>query len=173
MIKVSIDPFIHFFSISSLAMRTPVEQLFGETICWMYIFMEELIAIKYVFGGFFMALYRIICLMRPGQKQERQRQITNHLFKMECIIIVSFLGIYLIGAGIAGTNVEMAYCRGIPFEMDQIIQRARGTSQWNIEVGEYFSLAALIFAEMFMGLEMVSVLWGIRVTLSLVRKTHR
>ena len=158
MIKVSIDPFIHFFSISSLAMRTPVEELFGETICWMYIFIGELLAIKYVFGGFFMALYRIICMVRPGQKQERQRQITNHLFKMEWIIIVSFLGIYLIGAGIAGTNVEMAYCRGLPFEMDQLIQRTRGTSQWNIEVGEYYSSTALIFAEIFMGLEMVSVL---------------
>ena len=158
MIKVSIDPFIHFLSISSLAMRTPVEELFGETTCWMYIFMEEIIGMKYVLGGFFMALYRIICMVRLGQKQERQRQITNQLFIMEWIIIVSFLGIHLIGAGIAGTNVEMAYCRGIPFEMDQLIQRARGTSLWDIEVGEYFSLTTIVFVEVFMCLEMVSVL---------------
>ena len=70
-----------------------------------------------------------------------------------------FVGIYFIGAGIAGTNVEMAYCRGLPFEMDPLIQKARGTSQWNKEVGEYFQLTTIIFAEVFMGLEMVSILY--------------
>ena len=52
----------------------------------------------------------------------------------------------------------MAYCRGLPFEMDQLIQKARGTSQWNKEVGVYFQLTTIIFAEVFMGLEMVSIL---------------
>ena len=135
-----------------------MEELFGETTCWMYIFMEEIIGMKYVLGGFFMALYRIICMVRLGQKQERQRQITNQLFKMELITTILFLGIYFIGAGIAGTNAEMAYCRGLPFELDQLIQKARGTSQWNIEVGEYFSLTTIVFVEVFMCLEMVSVL---------------
>ena len=158
MIKVSIGFILDFFSISSLAMRTSVEKLFGETTCWMYIWMEILISSKYILGGFFMALYRIICMVRPAQKQERQRQITNQLFKMEWITIILFVGIYFIGAGIAGTNVEMAYCRGLPFEMDQLIQKARGTSQWNKEVGEYFQLTTIIFAEVFMGLEMVSIL---------------
>ena len=111
--------------------------------------MEILISSKYILGGFFMALYRMICMERPAQKQERQRQITNQLFKIEWITIILFVGIYFIGAGIAGTNVEMAYCRGLPFEMDQLIQKARGTSQWNKEVGEYFQLTTIIFAEVF------------------------
>ena len=158
MIKVIIGFLLDFFSISSLVTRTSVEKLFGETTCWMYVFMEILVTLKYVLGGFFTALYRIICMGRPGQKQVRQRQITNQLFKMELITTILFLGIYFIGAGIAGTNAEMAYCRGLPFEMDQLIQKARGTSQWNIEVGEYFSLTTIIFAEVFMGLEMVGIL---------------
>ena len=157
MIKVCGFLVIDFFIILSLTMRTPVKELFGDIVCWMVVFLDNLISTKYVLGGFFMALYRIICSYRPTQKYQRQRQITNQLFLIEWIIMLFLLGFYFIGSGITGTNSDIAFCRGLSLEMDRLIQRASGTSKWSMEVGDKFMFTSMFFAQLFIILELVSI----------------
>ena len=168
MIKVCGYLLVDFFLVSSLAMRTPVKELFGDNVCWMVAFLATLGSFKYVLGGFFMALYRIICSNRPSQKYRRQRQITNQLFLLEWITMLILLGFYFIGAGITGTNSDIASCRGLSLEMDRLIQRASGTSKWNMEVGEKFMFTSIFLSQLFIISEMVSIhLFPFRKLLSL------
>ena len=171
MIKVCGYLVIDFFLVSSLAMRTPVKELFGDKVCWMDAFLAAFLSFKYVLGGFFMALYRIICSNRPSQKYRRQRQITNQLFLMEIITMLSLLGFYFIGAGITGTNSDIASCRGLSLEMDRLIQKASGTSKWNMEVGEKFMFTSIFLSQLFIILEMVCIhLFTFRKLFSLFQK---
>ena len=148
---------IDFFLVSSFAMRTAVKELFSDKVCWMVAFLAALLNIKAVLGGFFMALYRIICSNRPSQKYRRQRQITNQLFLMEGITMLLLLGFYFIGAGITGTNSDIASCRGLSLEMDRLIQKASGTSKWNMEVGENFMFTSIFLSQLFIILELVCI----------------
>ena len=148
---------IDFFMVSSLAMRTPMKELFGDKVCWMVAFLATLLSFKYVLGGFFMALYRIICFNRPSQKYQGQRRITNQLFLMEWITMLLLLGFYFIGAGITGTNSDIASCRGLSLEMDRLIQKASGTSKWNMEVGENFMFTSIFLSQLFIILELVCI----------------
>ena len=171
MIKVCGYILVDFFLVSSLAMRTPVKQLFGDKICWMVAFLSALVNIKCVLGGFFMALYRIICSNRPSQKYRRQRQITNQLFLLEWITMLILLGFYFIGAGITGTNSDIASCRGLSLEMDRLIQRASRTSKWNMEVGEKFMFTSIFLSQLFIILEMVCIyIFPFKKLLSLFQK---
>ena len=102
-------------------------------------------------------IYRIICMKRPGQKHQRQRQITNQLLLMEGITMLLLVGICFFGGVISGTNFEVAFCRGHSMEFDQIIQKARGISQWKMELGIYVMLIPMMFSLIFVALEMVRI----------------
>ena len=94
-------------------------------------------------------------MKRPGQKHQRQRQITNQLLLMEGITMVLLVGMCFFGGVISGTNFEVAFCRGHSMEFDQIVQKARGISQWKMELGIYVMLIPMMFSLIFVALEMV------------------
>ena len=67
------------------------------------------------------------------------------------------LGFFFIGAGITGTNSDIASCRGLSLEMDRLIQKASGTSKWNMEVGENFMFTSIFLSQLFIILELVCI----------------
>ena len=104
-----------------------------------------------------MSTYRILCMMRPAQKQKRRRQVTKHLFTLELIVWLFLMIFHTIGAILSGTTPAMSFWgRGNLMTMDHIIKQATGTSQWTLEVGIKCLNVFVFYMQVFVVLEMVS-----------------
>ena len=62
-------------------------------------------------GGFFLAIYRIICLKWPLQGMKKLKQISNELIVLEWITAFFLSGIHMSGIGFTGTDLSLAFCR--------------------------------------------------------------
>ena len=140
---------------SSLSLDTPIKELYGESFSWFFSFIYACRAIRYVVGGFFMAIYRMICMKNQVQGLKRQNQIMNQLMVLDWITMFFLVGFHFIGADITGTDSSMAFCRGHSMSMDQIIQKSKGTTQWQISVGIKFTNTAIFYCQVLIALEMV------------------
>ena len=89
--------------LASLVTEKPVGELelFGKNICWIFSFLASCCVTKIGVSGFFLAIYRIICLKWPLQGMKKLRQISNELIVLEWITM--FL--------IQGTDMALAFCR--------------------------------------------------------------
>ena len=99
--------------ILSFATEIPIPELLGETICWIvnYTFMCK--GLKVVLGGFFMSVYRIICMRKPiiAMNLQRQRRITYELLGLEWITLVVLSGLFWTGVMLRGQTNFIA-CSG-------------------------------------------------------------
>ena len=86
-----------------IATRTPMSKLFGDNSCRIMAIVQTCSVIKLILGGFFMAIYRMICLKRPAMKLARQKQIANQILVLEFLTSVILFG-FLIGARAIGDS---------------------------------------------------------------------
>ena len=86
-----------------IATRTPMSKLFGDNSCRIMAIVQSCSFIKLILGGFFMAIYRMICLKRPAMKLARRKQIANQILGLEFLTSVILLG-FLIGARAIGDS---------------------------------------------------------------------
>ena len=104
-----------------------------------------------------MAVYRIILMKKPNiaMNLQSQREITNGLTVLEWLTLLFIHGIHLFGTSLNGTGPMMAFCNGNSMAMDHIIQRASGSSKWQIKVGHKCTITGLIYLHFFIALELV------------------
>ena len=57
--------------LASLVTETPVGELFGKNVCWLFSLLASCFVTKIGVGGFFLAIYRIICLKWPLQGMKK------------------------------------------------------------------------------------------------------
>ena len=62
-----------------------------------------------------MSFFRIICLKNRNiaTNLQKQKHITNELLILEMITLMLFIGFYYTGVTISGTDVVIAFCKGI------------------------------------------------------------
>ena len=87
-----LDIIICSISTWALALGLPFEKLIGVNTCWLMYNVAFYRKMKQNLGSFFMTLYRVLCVKRPGMKLIRRRKIINELFWLEGIITVFLLG---------------------------------------------------------------------------------
>ena len=97
--------------LASLVTETPVGELFGKNVCWIFSLLASCCVTKIGVSGFFLAIYRIICLKRPLQGMKKLKQISNELIVLEWITVVFLTGIHISGIGFTGTDLSLASCR--------------------------------------------------------------
>ena len=97
--------------LASLVTEKPIGNLFGKNICWLYSFLASCCVTKIGIGGFFLAIYRIICLKWPLQGMKKLKQISNELIVLEWITAFFLSGIHMSGIGFTGTDLSLAFCR--------------------------------------------------------------
>ena len=105
-----------------IATRTPMSKLFGDNSCRIMAIVQTCSVIKLILGGFFMAIYRMICLKRPAMKLARQKQIANQILVLEFLTSVILFG-FLIGARAiedSGGSARKFICKDETMEMNQI-----------------------------------------------------
>ena len=74
----------------SIVTQISIPELIGETNCWVMNYILFLCkGLKVVLGGFFMSVYRIICMKKLdiAMNLRRQRRITNKLIGLEWITL--------------------------------------------------------------------------------------
>ena len=101
------------FVVISIACGTPIKDLYGDQLCRFLSGLLNSSGIKQTLGGFFMGIYRIICLKRPeiAMSQQNQRKLRNHHIRLELATMV-FLFLYsYVGASITGTEPSMEFFR--------------------------------------------------------------
>ena len=133
-----------------IATRTPMSKLFGDNSCRIMAICHTCSVIKLILGGFFMAMYRIICLKRPAMKLVRQKQIVNQLLVLEFLTTAILLGFFFGASSIgdSGISVTTSICTGNSGEMDKIIQEATGKSgSLPIRLCFIFFLQSFVLAE--------------------------
>ena len=108
-----IGAFLPILVLASLVTETPVGDLFGKNICWIFSFLASCCVVKIGVSGFFLAIYRIICLKWPLQGMKKLRQICNELIVLEWITMFLIQGIHVSGIGFTGTDMALAFCRYI------------------------------------------------------------
>ena len=142
----------------SLVRETPMKEIFGETSCWIFSIALACRSLKAVFGGFFMAFYRIICMKRTdiAINLQNQKRITNQLFFLEFVIMVFFLGVCIYGNTMTGSSLSIAFCRGHSIVMDHIIQETTGTTPWTISVGNKIMNTLILYVQVFTALELIA-----------------
>ena len=119
-----------------LLLRVKTSALEGGISCVVVrCFGAQLESVKQILGGFFIAIYRIICMKRPeiAMSLYRQREITNQLFFLELLSLIFFLELFYLGASMTGTEPVMEFLRGHSMTMDHILKQASGSSEWEIE----------------------------------------
>ena len=130
-----------------IATRTPMSKLFGDNSCRIMAICNTCSVIKLILGGFFMAIYRMICLKRPAMKLARRKQIANQILGLEFLTSVILLG-FLIGAraiGDSGGSIVRSVCNGYTLEMHQIIQK---TTVKPVSTFLVFYLRSFVLAEL-------------------------
>ena len=119
----------------SLVKGQPVKTLYGDGMVWILSGIIACQSVKQILGGFFIAIYRIICMKRPeiAMSLYRQREITNQLFFLELLSLIFFLEFFYLGASMTGTEPVMEFLRGHSMTMDHILKQASGSSEWEIK----------------------------------------
>ena len=106
-----IGAFLPILVLASLVTEKPVGDLFGKNVCWIFSFLASCCVVKIGVSGFFLAIYRIICLKWPLQGMKNLRQICNELIVLEWITMFLIQGIHISGIGFTGTDMALAFCR--------------------------------------------------------------
>ena len=100
----------------SFATKTSVQELYGETICWFIKLLMTCNVLKYILNGFFMSVYRLICMKKPNiaLNIQKQRKIINELIVLELMTLIVFHGLYTFGTKMRGTSLGLAMLRHKP-----------------------------------------------------------
>ena len=111
--KFVVNLILTVFILLSLVFGQPIKILYGDTLCWILSGCFNFMAIKQVLGGFFISIYRIICMKMPkiAMNLESQRKVTNQLLLLELITTVFFLGIFYLGRHVSNTEVTLVFFR--------------------------------------------------------------
>ena len=101
------------FALISIVSGTPIKDLYGDHLCWIISGLWCASAVKHSIGGFFLAIYRIICLKRPeiAMSQQNQRKIRNNLLCLELTTMALLLVYFYEGATITGTEPSLEFLR--------------------------------------------------------------
>ena len=101
------------FILISLALGKPLKTLYGDTLCRLLCGCLNFLAIKQVLGGFFIAVYRIICVKMPrvAFNPHSHRKITNQLLLLELITAVFFLEMFYFGGKFTYAGVTLVFLR--------------------------------------------------------------
>ena len=130
-----------------IATRTPMSKLFGDNSCRIMTICHTCSVIKLILGGFFMAVYRMICLKRPAMKLARQKQIANQILVLELLTSVILFGFFIgaraIGDSGRGSAMKLI-CNDDTLEMDQISHK---TTVKSVSTFLIFYLRSFVFAE--------------------------
>ena len=99
--------------VSSIVMKNSVKEMYGDTTCWILAIATSCRGIKQILGGFFMAVYRIICLKRSdiAMNFQSQRGITHRLIVLEWIVMFLLVGFQSFGIVLSGTSPAMSFFR--------------------------------------------------------------
>ena len=87
-----VDLLLSSIWIWALVLGLPFNKLIGVNMCWFMYNATFYRRIKQSLGSFFMTLYRVLCVKRPGMKLIRRQKIINELFWFEGIVTVFLLG---------------------------------------------------------------------------------
>ena len=117
-----IGAFLPILVLASLVTEKPVGELFGKNVCWNYSFLASCCVTKIGVSGFFLAIYRIICLKWPRQGMKKMKQISNELILLEFITVFLIQGIHISGIGFTGTDMSLAFCRYIHTVWTPVLQ---------------------------------------------------
>jgi hypothetical protein len=101
------------FIVISIVCGTPIKDLYGDYLCWIFSGLLNSSGIKQTLGGFFIAIYRIICLKKPkiAMSLQNQRKLKNHLLCLELATMVLLFVYFYEGANITGTEPTMEFLR--------------------------------------------------------------
>ena len=101
------------FALISICVGTPIKHLYGDHLSWIISGLWCCYCVKQTLGGFFVAIYRIICLERPdiAMSLQSQRKLRNHLLRLELATMVLLLVYWYGGASITGTEPSMELLR--------------------------------------------------------------
>ena len=101
------------FVVISIVSWTPIKDLYGDQLCCILSGLLNLSAIKQTLGGFFVGIYRIICLERPevAMSLQNQRKLRNHLLRLELATMILLLVYCYAGASMTGTQPSMEIFR--------------------------------------------------------------
>ena len=101
------------FGFISIVIGKPIKDLYGDHLCWIFSGLLCSGALKQTLGGFFLAIYRIICLKRPeiAMSLQNQRKIRNNLLCLELTTMVLLLVYFYEGATITGTEPSLEFLR--------------------------------------------------------------
>ena len=101
------------FALISIVVGTPITHLYGDHLSWIISGLWCCYCVKQTLGGFFVAIYRIICLKRPeiAMSLQNQRRLRNHLLRLELATMVLLFGYTYNGARITGTQPSMEFFR--------------------------------------------------------------
>ena len=101
------------FVVISIVCGKPIKDLYGDQLCCILSGLLNLSAIKQTLGGFFVGIYRIICLERPevAMSLQNQRKLRNHLLRLELATMILLLVYCYAGASMTGTQPSMEIFR--------------------------------------------------------------
>ena len=101
------------FVVISIVCGKPIKDLYGDQLCCILSGLLNSSGIKQTLGGFFIGIYRIICLERPeiAMSLQNQRRLRNHLLRLELATMVLLFGYTYEGASITGTQPSMEFFR--------------------------------------------------------------
>ena len=101
------------FALISIVSGTPIKDLYGDHLSWIMSGLCCCAAVKQTLGGFFVAIYRIVCLKRPeiAMSLQNQRKLRNHLLRLELATMVLLFVYSYEGASITGTEPSMEFLR--------------------------------------------------------------
>ena len=101
------------FALISIVSGTPIKDLYGDHLSWIMSGLCCCAAVKQTLGGFFVAIYRIICLKRPeiAMSLQNQRKLRNNLLCLELTTMVLLLVYFYKGATITGTEPSLEFFR--------------------------------------------------------------
>ena len=121
----------------SFGTKTPVQDMLGETTCWVLKFGMICNVMKYILGGFFMSIYRLICMKKPSiaLNTHRLRKISIELIVLEWITLGFLHGLYFFGTKLRGTSVGFGMLRGHSTIFDDTIKGINNRLPcWNIPI---------------------------------------
>ena len=101
------------FALISIVVGTPITHLYGDHLSWIISGLWCCYCVKQTLGGFFVAIYRIICLKRPeiAMSLQNQRKLRNNLLCLELTTMVLLMVYFYEGATITGTEPSMELLR--------------------------------------------------------------
>ena len=102
---------VKVMTITSLVMATPLIDLFGPTACDTYNLVTTAHNILIVTGGFFMALFRLLCIRFQCYVSSPERSMAKLMWTQFAIVLVSGI-IFWWGLETYGSSNFFEFCRG-------------------------------------------------------------